>query len=353
MVYNLSGQLKRIKVNFGHDVDISHFNQNAYNQVRTQGFFLNEISLIHYASIHYQSKFHNSLSRRFKYTLDTIEPAIIHGSSDSFIFSGTEESELQRITSEVIGVGFSVGLMHRLLDVKLNAINKLPEAGSMKRCDYEILKNNSRIIFESKGRKYDIEGAKKEILSQKSNYTHCVKYGIISHIPRDNTPSQLFVIDPEEEPSKIDKHYMIISLLNHYSKGARLAGFYRLSEKLNDRLYAIGLVENDTDRFKGKSLEYKNIFKIGKTLQITVDNLSFQSFFAPDLQNGLKATLEDNSMLIFGMDKNLIRLLESQDYDQLLEYKHKNIIYHKYSVLDNGTFLMREQKDKIMDIIKA
>lgn len=350
-MYNINPTLKYIEVDFDSSVNTSSFNQNSYNQITNSGLELNEISLIHYASIHYQSKFNNSLARRFKYTLDTIEPSLVNPTSGKFYFSGNEESELQRITSEVIGVGFALSLMHRLLDVKFNNFNRIPISGRGKRCDFEIIKDGERFIIEAKGRKTNINGAKDEIHAQKNSYPDLVKYGVVSHIPRNGEPSRLFVTDPEVELPPADRDYKIISILNHYSKIARLGGFYRLSEKLNDRIDDIIEAKGVTGQFNHVSLDYGNVFKLGRAIEFSFPDMAFSSFFSTNMEVGFKTILKNNKMLVFGMDRKVIELLEGQDYDGLLEYEFRNIHGDEYSILDNGTFLIRTDSEAIYKLL--
>ncbi len=61
----------------------------------------------------------------------------------------------------------------------------------------------------------------------------------MSSIPRDGRPAKLHMVDPEIELEEANRDYIVVSLLTHYSKIARLAGFYRLSIKLNERIYKI------------------------------------------------------------------------------------------------------------------
>ncbi len=352
-MYQLSGNIKKINVNFDQNVDTSFFNQSSYHKIKNDGLLLTDLSLIHYASVHYQSKFNNSLSRRYKYTLDTIEPSIINNNTHEFYFSGDEESELQKVTSEVVGVGFAIALSHNVLDVRVNRINRLPLNGGKKRCDFETIKENNRIIIESKGTKRDIGRAKNKINAQKQEYQNCIKYGIISHLPRDAGPAELYMVDPEIELEEINRDYTVIVLLTHYSKATRLAGFYRLSDKLNERIEQIRESENNTSRFDGIALDFGNVVKLGKSLSIQVGDSQFLSFFSPDKENGLKVFLKDNeTILIYGIEEKIFDILDRQNYEELIEYEFKNIIDDKFSILDNGSFLIKESSVKLQEILR-
>lgn len=347
-------QTKHIEVDFDSSVNIEPFDAQAYREIKQHGLFLTKLNLFHYASIHYQSRNANSPSGKLWNTFDAwraISPSLIN-SSGSFLFSDHEDSELQKQSSEVIAVGFANHLMHRLLNVNSNRINKLPIQGVRKRCDFEVLKQTKRYIFEAKGRKreYDLKYAKQEIADQKAAYDKDIaKFGVITHIPRDGTPTKIYVTDPEVNLPKINRHYIIISLLQFYSSAARLAGFYRLSEKINQRLIDIEAMANDTKVFNGRGLDYSKTVKLGKSITFFVGEHGYESFFSPNLEMGLKLQFRNGKMLIFGMESEILEILDEQDFDKLLTYEIPNEFKNgrSYSVLDNGSFLILADEDKI------
>ncbi len=347
--YKFTANIKRVKVDFDSAVESKHFNPNTYNRVKTNGIFLTDLSLVHYASIHFQSRFENSFPRRFRHTFDTIEPSIVKNKR-AFCFDDCEEAELQKSSSEVIGVGFSSHLMHDLFDVNVNRINRIPNMGKKKRCDYEILKNSVKYIYESKGRKGSINRAKKEIINQKSSYPDCIKYGIISHIPRDGvTPVEIYVVDPNIRLPKFNKNDEVVTLLRHYSRCARLAGFYRLSEKLNERIRKILASNIGIEEFNKKELDYQNVIKhgYGRTFRYFGDQFEF--FHAPNMDIGFKYESE-KGYCVFSMEKNILEILDEQDYDKLLNYRFDNIFSDRFSLLDNGTLLLNFSCSKYREL---
>jgi len=346
-MYNISASIKHIDVDFDVQVDKSYFNQNAFNYINTNGLALNEISLLHYSSIHYQSKFYNSPARRFRYTLDTIEPSLVNPSSGQFIFTGNEGPELQKITTEVIGVGFTLSLMHRLLDVKLHNFNKIPITGRGKRCDFEVIKNGVRFIVESKGRDKGYNDANSKILAQKLAYHNVVKYGVISKIPRDGTAASLWAIDPEIKYRPADRNYINIAILNHYSKVSRLAGFNRLAESINYRLSRILRINNAAFEFNNQPLVFENDLNTQHSIKFQVLDTTFSSIFAPGNDFGVKIPVNDKKLLVFGIEKGVMGLLMKQNYDELLQYSFQNYFGKHYSILDNGTFMTLTNRDDI------
>lgn len=354
----LSGILKKVDVYFDDNVDATYFNKSAQLDILTNGFWLSDFSLIHYASIHFQSRFRNNIPRRVRATFDTIEPSI-HIPQDTelngFYFSGNEETDLKKQSSEVIGVGFAIAISNKLFNANLNRINKLDSIGNKKRCDYEILTQNQRLIVESKGGKYSLNKGKSIISTQKLSYPWVPKYGVITRILRNAEPVTLHIVDPETQPKMIDKNYIIIKILEHYSKTSRLAGLYTLSEKINERLEKIHNQNMNAFHFNKEALDLGNVVKLGKPLSVIVGGLySFEVFFAPNSEIGLKYISEQGKIIFFGMEKRLIEILFNQDYDALLSYRLKIDSTEKLedmSVLDNGTFLMKRPKNEIDDIL--
>lgn len=353
----LSGILKKVDVYFADDVDSTYFNQSAYEGIQRNGLWLSDFSLIHYASIHYQSRFKNNIPRRVRATFDTIEPSVnilLNTGNNRFYFSGTEESELKKQSSEVIGVGFAIAVSHKLFDANLNRINRLDSVGNGKRCDYEIIKENQRLIVESKGGKYGLNKAKSIITAQKSGHPGVPKYGIISRILRNLEPVSLYIVDPEVTIDATDNNYIIFKILEHYSKVARLAGLYRLSEKINERLERIIYLYMDVYHFNNQAFDFGNVIKMGKSLHVGKGLYEFIAFFAPDQEIGLKHITKEGDLIFFGIDKKIFDIIVNQDFDALLSY---NLLFdysengEDISALDNGTFLIKRPKNEIDDIL--
>jgi hypothetical protein len=342
---NLSAKLKNIKTNFAKNVDIKPFNQKAYVDIRNNGLFLTDLALIHCSSIHFQSKFSNNISRRLRYTLDTIETSLVKNKYNKFIFNSSEEPELQKISSEVLSVGFSTHLMHRLFDINFNNINRLQANGKEKRCDYEILKNGFRYIYECKGRKSGINSAKEEIELQKKSYPNTTKYGCITHIPRNKDACELHVIDPEVIVYEYDDNHKIIKILEHYTLVAKLSGFYRLASELINRIKLLK-INNNAFEYNNIEIEYDNSIKLGRSYEFLLFNERYEFFSSPNENVGFRKRLNNGYLLVFGMQKRIIELLEKQDFNNLLKYRSQNFVTENYSLLDNGTILAKIKIDK-------
>lgn len=344
--------LKNVEVNFCNGpapyiIDISYFNGNAYNDIQANGHYLTDLNLIHCASIHYQSRFQTNIARRLKYTLDTIEPSLLDNRTN-FYFDDFEDSELQKNTSEVIGVGFTISLFQRLLDVNFNCFNSIPISGRRKRCDYEVNKNGNIFILESKGRKTNLNAAINMIFNQKAaGGIVQAKYGCISVIKRNGDPVTITVVDPPHKDIPKSKEDRILDLLIYYTKSIQLSGFYNLARLLNERIDQIIVNRQMIEEYNNNHIEYSNVIKAGLENIITVSkNLRFKTFMTKNMNAGLKRIINCNNkeyILLFGMDPYLIDIIEKQDFDSLLKYNYEgssdinnNI---PCSVHNDGTFL--------------
>ncbi len=367
----INASLKNVQVNFLNEptsnpprmIDISHFNQNIYNEIRQRGHFLTDLNLIHCASIHYQSRFQTNISRRFRYTLDTIEPSLLDGRTH-FHFNNFEEAELQKISSEVIGVGFAVSLFQKLIDVNFNCFIRIPPSGSSKRCDFEIYKHGNTFIMESKGRKNGLNSAKREIYSQKASRTGClVKYGCIATIKRNRTPVYLTVVDPPEISVPKRKEDRILDLLIYYTKVLQLCGFYNLANHLNKRVADISDNRHMIEEYNNSSIEYKNVIKAGREAEIFLSgNAPFKTFITNNLEVGFKKTIKfkgNEYLLLFGIDSELLDIIEMQNYDSLLSYNYTRDIQQydslygtNASIHNDGTFLVIVPKGSILRLFE-
>lgn len=362
----INASLKTVNVNFINDftsippkvIDTSQFNQNAYNDINIRGHFLTDLNLIHCASIHYQSRFRNDISRRFRYTLDTIEPSL-QDRRTNFYFDNSEEGELQKNSSEVIGVGFAVSLFKKLLDINYNCFNRIIPDGNGKRCDFEIFKNGNTFIMESKGRKSGLNKAKNEIYNQKANRTGCsAKYGCISMIKRDDTPVSLTVVDPPENSNSKGEYDRILDLLIYYTKAIQMCGFYNLANHLNNRIANIATNRQMITSYNNSRIEYQNVTKAGREAEFINRSIRFKTFITNNLEVGLNKTIKFEGieyLLFFGIDSELLDIIEKQDYDALLKYnyaKHveqsNDFINPNVSIHDDGTFLTIMPKNEVL-----
>ena len=67
------------------------------------------------------------------------------------------------------------------------------------------------------------------------------------------------------------------------------------------------------------------------------------------LELGLKWYFQDESMLVFGVDKAIVESLRDQDFQRLLEYRFVDEDKGDYSALDDGTLVTTVSKQSAID----
>lgn len=324
----------------GCNVDTNLFDQKNYNDISQNGISLSALNIMHCASIHYSGRFRNSLSLRFVNSFIEVISSIqdTTNSTNGFLFSTAENNEFQARSSEVIAVGICIALTSKLFKIEKNLIGLIE--GSGKRCDFYFIKNNLEYYIESKGRKGNINSAIQDIFNKKLNYDPVApKYGVISHIPRSSENTSVTVVDPEFTPEEINKNERVKRLLLHYSKISYLSGFWRLGDLLKERYKKISSGTHYSE-FDQISLDYGNVVKMGRSIQVSIEGLSAQVFIPRDRRFGFTKEIEVYTAL-FLMEGKLLKILEKQDFDSLLEYKRKeeSLILNDsaFSILNDGS----------------
>lgn len=302
-----------------HLVDTTPFESSVYNSIKSNGFSVSPFKLIHCAAVHYQSRFRKSGSLRWLNSFIELKTSLSNNNTNGLYLTDIESNEFQTRSSEVVAVGLSVFLITKLLNINTNRVCTIEGTG--KRCDFSVIKNGTETIFESKGRKNSsaINTAINDIFNKKTNHSSQSKYGVVSYLPRNNSPAEVIVVDPEINDNEISRKDTILRLLIYYTKLSYLAGFYRLADLLNIRIEKI-LNGSNINEFENVSLDYQNIFKIGRGYEISYQDFSMVTFFPSKREHGFYHKI-DNKIYFLSMDKRLIKILEQQRFDDLLEYR--------------------------------
>jgi len=354
-MFNKLFSQRNIPVNFldchGSTIDRSLFDQAQYRTIRQHGIKLSPINIIHYASVHYIGRFRNNVSMRFINSFIDIVSSIGISSDGGLYLLSDENNELQARSSEVLAVGICIGLSSKIFSINKNRIGLIDGPG--KRCDFYFIKDNQQYYIESKGRKGSITTAIQDIFLKKANHDqHSPKYGIISQLPRSTERVNVTVVDPEFVPEEMSTNEQIRRLLVHYKKIAYLSGFWRLGELLTERHNAIsdGI---DYTELNEKALDYQNVLKMGIGIEVNIGGVRSEVFFPRGNRYGFRKQVGDLFSL-FLMERELIEILERQDFKRLIEYELKEETIGTedgaaFSVLNDGSlfsFMPVEQVEK-------
>jgi hypothetical protein len=318
-------------------VDVSLFEQPVYQEILNNGLLLSPIKVIHSAAVHYQGRYRNNPTFRFLNAMIEILPSFSSLPEDAnFYLNNSESNEFQTQSSEVLGVGLSISLTTKLFGISRNRIAIIEETG--KRCDFTFEKNNKEYFIESKGRKNtrSINRAIKDVFEKKILYQNNSKYGVISFLPRNITPISIIMVDPESQEISINRDDLILRLLIYYTRQSLLAGFWRLADLLNQR---VKLIQQGVfiSEFENRALDYRNIAKLGNSYTISFGNIDIQTFFNADSRIGFRKIIE-NHQLFYALDRNIIDILENQNYESLLNYRYRDSVEQTLVVNETNYF---------------
>lgn len=301
-------------------IDRTLFDATCYSDITSHGLSTRPIKLIHCASVHYQPRYQNSPSQRFLNAFFETKTSFRSNATGSPLVLGNGQSpELKKSASEVLAVGLCLDLSTKLFDIPLNRINVIETSG--KRCDFVFDKSGRRYELESKGREHknQINAAIQDVFNKKANSVSLSKYGFVSHLPRDNSPVTLTIVDPEGEPIIPTPEESIVRLLAYYAKASRLSGFWRLADLLNIQVEVIQSGVS-LSNLEGKALDYENIIKLGRGYELRSDSFIMETFFPVDPTIGFRD--EDDGRISFvSLDKRLLELLERQNFEAILDYR--------------------------------
>jgi len=304
---------KQLKTRFKNMID---------NGMPTRG-----IQIFHYAAVHYNTRWDN-YPARFLNALFNVAPAI-SDNGNYLNLNDSEEPELQRGSSEVLGIGLSNMFMCRCFGVNINRIEKIQDSG--KRCDYRFPYNNQVVIFESKGRAHreQISSARKDCIQKKCNYNANLKYAIISHLPRDGSATTLHIFDPPGDNGLVSFNEKYV-IAKHYSRVSELSGLTILAEAIRKRL---GQYEK-TGEWDISPLLINNVMKIGLSIQIG-NNTFWTRRSLKEFKYG-----DQNYYVHFGLHNRVIDLLMNWDIEQLSKFRFEdNVIEdHSISQMSDGSF---------------
>ena len=208
----------------------------ALRNLLTTGLRVRPIQLVHYASAHFLSRNGFQLTR-LGMAFGHLSGALYRNANESLCLRRTGDHEWMGDVSEVLGVGIATLAMCRTLPARFAEISRIDATGP--RCDFEVVTNGLTVIYEARGRnsRKRAIAAKAGLPGKKAARPASFKYGLISSLPNDGNPAELFIFDPPADdnvngPTE-DEHRLQIA--RHYTTMAAHAGLHTLAKSLAKR----------------------------------------------------------------------------------------------------------------------
>lgn len=206
------------------------------NLLRT-GIKVRPIALVHYASVHYLIR-NGGPARRIIRAFDDLAGTLYReASTQALHLRASGDHEWTGAVSQVLGVGLATLAMCKILPAKLAEISRITTTG--KRCDFQVVSGGFTAVYEARGRnsRSKVQGAAKDLPAKKRAHVAHYKYGVISALPNDGRPVELFLFDPPGneglKPPTTEQRYL--QLAHHYRNAAALAGMGTLADALDRR----------------------------------------------------------------------------------------------------------------------
>lgn len=304
-----------------HPIDSSLFDRAEHARTLANGYFeCSPAQLLQASSVHYQGRFRHSRPRQWLNACHEVLPSVEPWSykAAGLRLNSNESTEFQAKSSEVIAVGLGLSLCRKLFQIRYQDISTIERTG--KRCDFSFIKNGRGYVVETRGRKqeFQIRYAIDDVFLKKAHHSGA-KYGFVCHLPREGQASSVIVVDPPFESHRVMEWERIARLLRYYSSASRLAGFWRLSELLNERV-ALLTDSKQSKQFNRVPLDYRNIEKLGSPVGMRLENVN-ASFFVPRSSGSEGLFGYMGYAFIIGLEQSLFEALESQDFDRLSSFR--------------------------------
>lgn len=292
------------------------------------GLPLRAIQILHYATVHYITKW-DTLAGRFATAFFDLSSTISYD-KNQIILNNRENSELKSGTSEVLGVGLGTLFMCKWFGIRISSIERIEEQG--KRCDYQFIDNGSLIAYETKGRAYKdrVYSAQQDVIKKKRYQKADEKYSVISFLPRDGNPIVLYVFDPPSERGdyRIDRYLPVV---RYYQKATGLAGFRSLSNWISLQIESfLRYGEWETD-------------SIGPTVGLTeyVGRIRMNDRVFMGGMHPIMMIPGTNYYMDYTIDREVLHLLANWQLDELLKYSVDDLVVDENygSILNDGTLL--------------
>jgi hypothetical protein len=310
--------------------------------------------LVHYASVHYLIR-DCGPARRIVRAFDDLAGTMYRDAGTQALhLRASGDHEWTGAVSQVLGVGLATLTMCRTLSVKLAEITRITTTS--KRCDFRVVSGGFTAVYEARGRsrRSQVWGASKDLAAKKAAHVAHYKYGVISSLPNNGQPVELFVFDPPGDenlkPPSTEERYL--QLARHYRNAAALAGMATLADALERRSSEIakskkwipGPVVERMPKFRGEIQHEGRTFlrdEHGETADL-IERIRPLRLEAPgkperrpDWESRHPVSIE------FGLDAAVVDALNKWEFEKLLDiplktHAQQNKLLH---VAEDGSLL--------------
>lgn len=324
------------------------------NLVRS-GVKVRPIALVHYASVHYLIR-DCGPARRIVRAFDDLAGTMYRDAGTQALhLRPSGDHEWTGAVSQVLGVGLATLTMCKALSVKLAEITRITT--TTKRCDFRVVSGGFTAVYEARGRsvRSQVRGAAKDLPAKKAAHVAHYKYGVISSLPNDGQPVELFIFDPPGDeklkPPSTEERYL--QLARHYRNAAALAGMRTLADALEHRSSEItrtkewiaGPVMKKMPKFRGEIQHEGRTFlsdEYGETAEL-IQQIRPLRLEAPGMPERRSEWEPRHPISIeFGLDAAVVEALSKWEFEKLLDIPLKthaqpNKLLH---VAEDGSLLL-------------
>lgn len=318
------------------------------------GIKVRPIALVHYASVHYLIRDCGPARRIVRAFDDLAGTMYRNAGTQALHLRASGDHEWTGAVSQVLGVGLATLTMCKALSVKLAEITRITTTG--KRCDFRVVSGGFTAVYEARGRsiRSQVRGAAKDLPAKKAAHVATYKYGVISSLPNDGQPVELFVFDPPGDenlkPPSTEERYL--QLARHYRNAAALAGMRTLADAIERRSSEIartkewisGPVVLKMPKFRGEIShegrtflrdEYGEMADLIKQIEPLRLEAPGKPEHRPEWEPRHPVSLE------FGLDAAVVEALNKWEFEKLLDiplktYAQPNKLLH---VAEDGSIL--------------
>ena len=315
---------------------------------------------------------YQQLSQNIYRSLNDLED-FIEFNGTSIIKPLNAGTQIEHIT-EHIGESIGLSLINRIHTLTEADWDKIPEShgrNAVRTFDYQIAASDGRNIIqlEAKGSSVDdnrnktapiythkenIVSKKKDIIEKGKKYPYpaSIRYGTITAVDsRKNGAVKCWLLDPDsQEISKGPKRFRLLSRMHFlYDWISFLGPQSQLATALSNRITDLETIQNPFE-LDGKPLLNSNnepfYFRPFDYSRRHASWFTNKSKVTDGPAGGIIFQLSKNTLFFLGIFENLLSLAADQDFEKILEYKHK----YPGSILKNVECVINKNRFHEFDI---